>query len=77
MPKAHKRENEKIVKITLTFEMEEEQLRDLFESCEVKFSKKKAKELQGELEGTHDGVQIQLEEPFEEIITDMIQELFE
>lgn len=66
-----------MVKITLTFEMEEEQLRELFESCEVRFSKKKAQELQEELEGTHDDVQIQLEEPFEEIITDMIQELFE
>jgi len=77
MPKAHKRESEKMVKITLTFEMEEEQLRELFESCEVRYSKKKATELQEELEGTHDDVQIQLEDSFEEIVTDMIQELFE
>ena len=66
-----------MVKITLTFEMEEEQLKELFESCEVKYSKTKAKELQEELEGTHDDVQIQLEDSFEEIVTDMIQEIFE
>lgn len=66
-----------MIKITLTFEMEEEQLRELFESCEVKYSKKKANELQEELEGTHDDVQIQLEDSFEEIVTDMIQEIFE
>ena len=65
-----------MVKITLTFEMEEEQLRELFERSEVKYSKKKAKELQEELEGTHDDVQIQLEENFEEIVTEMIQEIF-
>ena len=76
-PKHTKKENENMVKITLTFEMEEEQLKELFESCEVKYSKTKAKELQEELEGTHDDVQIQLEDSFEEIVTDMIQEIFE
>jgi hypothetical protein len=66
-----------MIKLTLTFEMDEEQLRDLFESSEIKFSKKKAQELQDELEGTHDDVQVQLEDSFEEVVTDMIQELFE
>jgi lipoate-protein ligase A len=66
-----------MIKITLTFEMDEEQLKDMFEANEVKFSKKKAKELQEELEGTHDDVQIQLEDSFEEIVDEMIRELFE
>lgn len=65
-----------MIKVTLTFEMDEEQLRELFESNEVKFSKKKAKELQENLDYTQEDIQVQLEESFEEIIDEMIMEIF-
>ena len=42
-PKHTKEENEKMVKITLTFEMEEEQLRELFESMRLNSLRKKQK----------------------------------
>lgn len=66
-----------MIKITLTFEMDEEQLKELFESNEVKFSKKKGKELQHELEYNSEDIQIALEENFEEIVSENIHELFE
>ena len=46
-----------MIKFTVVFEIEEEELKDLFESNEVKFSKKKAKELQEELNNTDVDVQ--------------------
>jgi protein associated with RNAse G/E len=66
-----------MIKISVTFEMDEEQLKDLFESHEIKFTKKKGKELQHELEYTSEDVQIALEESFEEVVSERIQELFE
>ena len=66
-----------MIKVTVTFEMDEEQLRDLFESNDIKFTKKKAKDLQEELDFTEDSVQEQLEEQFEEIVDELIQEIFE
>jgi hypothetical protein len=66
-----------MIKMTVTFEMEEEELRDLFENCEIKFSKKKMKDLQWELDYNADSVQEQLEESFEEVVSEMIQEIFE
>jgi hypothetical protein len=66
-----------VIKFTVVFEIEEEELKDLFESNEVKFSKKKAKELQEELNNTDVDVQGVLQEAFEEIVSETIQELFE
>ena len=66
-----------MIKFTVVFEIEEEELKELFESNEVKFSKKKAKELQEELNNTDVDVQEVLQEAFEEIVSEAIQELFE
>jgi len=66
-----------VIKFTVVFEIEEEELKELFESNEVKFSKKKAKELQEELNNTDVDVQEVLQEAFEEIVSEAIQELFE
>ena len=66
-----------MIKITVVFEMEEEEIKDLFEGNEIKFSKKKLKELQEDLDDTAPDVQEALEETFQEIVEEKIQELFE
>ena len=66
-----------MIKITLTFEIDEEHLKELFEENEVKFTKKKAKELQHELEYNSEDIQIGLEDGFVEIVNENIHELFE
>jgi|tagenome__1003787_1003787.scaffolds.fasta_scaffold20814518_2 hypothetical protein len=66
-----------MIKFVVTFEIEEEELKDLFESNEIRFSKKKAKELQEELNNTDVDVQETLEETFQEVVSEIIQELFE
>jgi actin-like ATPase involved in cell morphogenesis len=66
-----------MIKITVVFEMEEEQIKELFEGNEIKFSKKKMKELQEDLEYTSESVQEALEETFQEVVEERIQELFE
>lgn len=50
--------------IKLTFTIDEDRLRDIFEEQEIKFSKKKAKEVIDDFEGGLD--QSELEELFEE-----------
>jgi protein associated with RNAse G/E len=66
-----------MVKLTLTFEMDEEQLKEIFESYDIKFSKKKAKELQKEMDFSSDDVQVEMEERFQEIVEEWVQNLFE
>ena len=66
-----------MIKITVVFEMDEETIKDLFEGNEIKFSKKKLKELQEDLDDTAPDVQEALEETFQEIVEEKIQELFE
>ena len=66
-----------MIKLTVEFEIEEEDLKELFESNEIKYSKKKGKELKEELEYTIESVQEALEETFQEVVSDRIQELFE
>ena len=56
-----------MIKFTVVFEMEEEELKDLFESSEVKFSKKKAKELQEELNNTDVDIHETLQESFKKL----------
>jgi hypothetical protein len=65
------------LKLTITFEMDEEQLRDIFESCDIKFTKKKAKELQDEMDYGQDGVQVDMEERFAEIVEEWISNQFD
>lgn len=66
-----------MLKLTFTLEMDEEQLREIFESVDIKFSKKKAKELQKDMEFNLDTVQMDLEERFSEIVEEWIQNQFE
>lgn len=66
-----------MLKITLTFEMEEEQLREMFENNDIRFSKKKVKELKSEMDFSIDVVQSELEERFEEIVNEWVQNTFE
>jgi protein associated with RNAse G/E len=65
------------LKITVSFEMDEEQLRDIFESLDIKFTKKKIKELQEEMELCQDSIQVDMEERFAEIVEEWIQSQFD
>ncbi len=66
-----------MLKLTITFEMDEDQLREIFESNDLKFTKKKAKELQKEMDFSLDNVQVDMEERFEEIVDEWIQNQFD
>lgn len=66
-----------MIKLVLTFEMDREAVKELFEANEIKFSVKKLKDLQEDLDYVSDDIQVQLEEQFEEIVNEKIQELFE
>ena len=66
-----------MLKLTFTFEIDEDQLREMFDSYEIKFSKKKAKDLQKEMDYSLDDVQVDMEERFAEIVEEWIQNTFE
>lgn len=68
---------EATLKITLTFEIDEEQLREMFEGYELKFTKKKVKELQSEMDYSLDTVQVDMEERFSEVVEEWIQNQFD
>jgi hypothetical protein len=65
------------LKISLTFEMDEEQLREIFDSYDLKFTKKKVKELQAEMDYGLDNVQVDMEERFQEVVEEWIQNQFD
>jgi hypothetical protein len=66
-----------MLKIKLTFEMDDDQLRDLFEDREIKFTKKKVKELQDEMNHSIDSIQVDMEERFMEIVEEWIDNAFD
>jgi hypothetical protein len=61
------------ITLTLTFEVDEEQLREIFENYELKFTKKKIKELQTEMDYSLDDIQVDMEERFLEVVEEWIQ----
>jgi hypothetical protein len=61
------------ITLTLTFEVDEEQLREIFENYELKFTKKKIKELQTEMDYSLDDIQVDMEEKFLEVVEEWIQ----
>jgi hypothetical protein len=71
-----------MLKLTITFEMDEEQLRDLFDSYDIKFTKAKITKLKKiikeylELNGD-DYFALELQSDFESVIGNIIQEEFE
>jgi hypothetical protein len=65
------------VKLTLTFEIDEETLREVFDSYDLKFTKKKIKELQEDMEQNFDVVQVDMEERFREVVEEWIQNQFD
>ena len=65
------------VALTLTFEIDEETLREIFDSYDLKFTKKKIKELQSEMEDNFDSVQVDMEERFREVVEEWIQNQFD
>jgi hypothetical protein len=65
------------IKLTLSFEIDEETLREVFENFELKFTKKKIKELQEDLDQNFDSVQVDMEERFQEVVEEWIQNYFD
>lgn len=61
-----------MVKVTLTFEMDEDKLREIFDDYDVKFTKKKAKELQTDLNLNLFQVEEDMWERFEEIVSEWV-----
>lgn len=66
-----------MLKLTFTFEMDEEQLEEIFDSYDIKFTKAKVKKLQKEMDYSQDDVQVDMEERFQEIVEEWIQNTFE
>jgi hypothetical protein len=60
--------------IKLTVILEDEQLQDLFDNNEVKFSKAKLKRLKEIVDEVETDIQERLEETFSEFIDELIQE---
>lgn len=62
-------------KITFNFEMDEEQLRDIFENHDIKFSKKKVKEIKQDMEFNFDTVMLEMEEKFSEVFEEWLDNM--
>lgn len=63
-----------MLKFTVSFELEEEQLRDLFEYYEVKFTKAKVKAIVKHMTESEFELQDLLNDTFVEFISDFINE---
>lgn len=55
--------------------MDEEQLRDIFENHDIKFSKKKVKEIKQDMEFNFDTVMIEMEEKFSEVFEEWLDNM--
>jgi hypothetical protein len=66
-----------MLKFKIEFELDEEQLRDIFDSYDIKFSKAKMKQLKKEMNQGFEYVQTDMEERFQEVVEEWIQNLFE
>jgi 5-methylthioribose kinase len=65
------------IEMTITMRLDEEQLRDIFDTFDIKFSKKKVKELQEELnQDFEQAYQAEFEEMFEEIVGNWLNDSF-
>lgn len=62
--------------IELTVVLNEEQVRELFDNCEVKFSKKKVKELKDMVNEVEMDIQEQLEDTLREQLEELIADEF-
>lgn len=67
----------KPIELSVTVTFEEDQIRDIFEGHDIKFSKAKVKRLKEMLEEVFYDVQAQLEESFEEQLAEMITDEWE
>jgi hypothetical protein len=66
-----------MLKFSVTIELDEEQLQDLFENLEIKFSKAKITKLKKMISEVEPDLQEQLEATFEEFISDLITDEWE
>ena len=64
------------IAVTVTLELDEDRLRDMFENYEVKFTKKKVKELNEEINDNEADWITEMEEAFEEIVGNWLSEMF-
>jgi hypothetical protein len=65
------------VTVDLTITIEQEQLEELFENYEIKFTKKKAKELAQDIRNNEDVWFSEIEEAFADIVGNWLQEMFD
>jgi uncharacterized protein YaaR (DUF327 family) len=62
-----------MLKYTFTFEIDEDNLKEIFESYDIKFSKKKLAELKKEITSSGEHlIQEDMQERFEEIIAEWV-----
>lgn len=73
-----------MIKIKIEFELDEENIQDIFESRDIKFTKKKLAELKRNLKGMDDTdydfayeLQNELDDDFREFLGNFISELFD
>lgn len=66
-----------MLRIKLEFEFDEEQLLDLFDNYDVKFSGAKLAKLKKEIKDRYADIQTATEEHVEEIVGEIIEELFD
>ena len=65
-----------MLKVKISFEMDEESIREVFENYEIKFSKKKIAELKADIKENEHNLQEELQERFEEVIAEWIENMF-
>lgn len=66
-----------MLKFKITFEMDEERLRELFEERDLKCTKAKMKELKKDLQENENMLQDELEAKFEEVVDEWLDNMFE
>jgi hypothetical protein len=70
------RAGENFMKIKIEVEFDEEQMRDIFDSMDVKFSKKKLAELKREIKENPEWIRDEVEKDIEIAIQNIIGDLF-
>lgn len=65
-----------MLKITLTFELEEDEIKEIFESYDIKFTKKKLAELKRSIKDQDIDLAYQVEDDVRSALGDAINDLF-
>jgi hypothetical protein len=66
-----------MLKFTVSFVIEEDQLKDIFESYDIKYTKKKLKELKEYVKDNEYIFEEEMADDFERVVGDMVSALFD